>query len=71
LNPYVPDPPRELGVVTPLRYCRKNELASSALMSLMTRNFVVATESYTGTNDVPIRGFASGERRKDGGILSG
>ena len=34
-------------------------------MSPMTRDFVAAIESYAVTNDVPIRGFASGERKED------
>ena len=65
LNLYVPDLQRELGVVSFFRYHRKNKFASSALMSPMTRDFVAAIESYARTIQVPIRGFASGERKED------
>ena len=65
LNLYVPDLQRELGVVSFFRYHRQNKFASSALMSPMTRDFVAAIESYARTHDVPIRSFASGERKED------
>lgn len=65
LNLYVPGLQRELGVVSFFRHHRKNKFASSALMSPMTRDFVAAIESYARTIDVPIRGFAPGERKED------
>jgi hypothetical protein len=65
LNLYVPHLQRELGVVSFFRYHRQNKFASSALMSPMTRDFVAAIERYARTHDVPIRSFASGERKED------
>src|SRR3990170_286483 len=65
LNLYVPELQRELGVVSFFRYHRKNRFASSALMSPMTRAFVAAIERFAESSQVPLRNFASAERKED------
>jgi DNA-binding HxlR family transcriptional regulator len=63
LNVYVPGLQYEHGINRFFRYHRGQPLPSAALMSPMTRSFVVALEGFAARHEIPLVQFEKGQRK--------
>lgn len=63
LNVFVPGLQYEQGIVGFFRDHRGQPLPSAALMSPMTRNFVVALEDFVARHGIPLVQFCKGQRK--------
>ena len=65
LNVYIPELQYEGGVVKFFHGHRGQPIASSALMSPMSKSFVAATERFAKEHEVPLIEFEKGQRKDD------
>ena len=65
LNVYIPELQYEGGVVKFFHGHRSQPIASSVLMSPMTKSFVAATEGFAKEHEVPLIEFEKGQRKEE------
>jgi len=65
LNVYQPRLQSEKGAACFFRFHRKQPVASSALMSVMTRAFLQQVEDFVTAQDIPVVPFAKGQRKDE------
>src|SRR4051794_9820547 len=65
LNVYQPKLQHEKGAVGFFRFHRKQPVASSSLMSVMTRAFLQQVDDFVAAHDIPVVPFAKDQRKDD------
>jgi hypothetical protein len=65
LNVYQPKLQHEKGAVGFFRFHRKQPVASSSLMSVMTRAFLQQVDDFVAAHDIPVVQFAKDQRKDD------
>lgn len=65
LNVYQPKLQHEKGAVGFFRFHRKQPVASSALMSVMTRAFLQQVDDFVAAHGIPVVQFAKDQRKDD------